>query len=368
MRGLLLCLLMLGGITVGSATAAEWTPVVSPRLQIFPALILVTANMPQRRNPAKVIGDSNGLIGVRVLAGSDNEKVLVTIELQGWLRPTTFEATLPEKGVRYTVYPTLSWQFEKLRGALRPTPETLLFRVQIGQQAEQSESVRVRLRSINDVPYFIASKRAASDLSWMFAGFVDEDHPRVAMILKQALAGGVVRRFDGYQQGKPQAVLMQVFAIWNLLQQHGIRYSSITRTGNAESEVYAQHVRSLDQSWLNNQANCVDGSVLLASVLQKIDLNPALVLMPGHMLLAFELAPGGPRAYLETTLLDSVSPGPDGRLDRAASFASFVRANERGYARYQQGSGRFGDPHSPEYQIIDIGAARALGVVPIGGP
>ncbi|MGD9582767.1 MAG: hypothetical protein AB7V26_03720 [Lysobacterales bacterium] len=348
--------------------AAEWTPVVSPRGQIFPALILVTANMPERRNPANVIGDSNGLIGVRLLAAHDGQKVSVRIELPGWLRPTTFKAVLPRQGVRYTIYPTLSWQFEKLRAALRPAPETVLFRVTVDQQAEQSQSIRVRLRSINDVPYFIASKRAPSDLSWMFAGYVDEDHPRVAAIIKQALAGGVVKRFDGYQQRKPQAVLMQVFAIWNLLQKHGIQYSSITRTGNAGSEVYAQHVRSLDQSWLNNQANCVDGSVLLASVLRKLDLNPALILMPGHMLLGFELSPGGDRAYLETTLLDAAVPGPDGKLDRAESFDSFVRATERGYARYQRGIGHFGDLRQPEYQIIDIGAARALGVVPIGGP
>ena len=42
------------------------------------------------------------------------------------------------------------------------------------------------------------------------------------------------------------------------------------------------------------------------------------------------------------------------------------RASERGHAQFQKSRAHFGDQAEPEYQIIDIGAARDMGVVPIG--
>jgi hypothetical protein len=41
-------------------------------------------------------------------------------------------------------------------------------------------------------------------------------------------------------------------------------------------------VRFLDQSISSSQANCVDGSVLLCSILRKIGLNVGIMLVPGH--------------------------------------------------------------------------------------
>lgn len=352
---------------IGRVEAADWSPLLSPRDQIFPSLILATANLPDTRTRGTLlVGDANGLIGVRILAAYDHQKVRVSISMPGWLRESHIDAELPKAGKRYAVFPTLAWDFDRLRALRQPVPETLLFSVREDGSEAQERSVRVRLRSINDVPYFIASNKSPTDLSWMFAAYVDEDHPRVNRIITEALSKHVVKRFDGYQKRDPTSVLKQVFAIWYVLQNRGIRYSSITRTGNSNDGVLAQHVRFLDESWENNQANCVDGSVLMASVLRKIDLNPSLVLVPGHMLLAFELAPGGERAYLETTRLDSLAPDKKGKLDEDASFRSFTAATKRGYATYQAAAGSFGDMAKPEYQIIDIGAARALGVVPIG--
>ncbi len=365
-KNFLAALLCLASMTE-AALGADWTPILSPRDQIFPALVLATANLPDSPNRnALVIGDSNGLIGVRMRAERDRQKVRIGVELPGWLRASYIDAELPTAGKHYSIFPTLAWDFDRLRSLRQPLPETINFSVSSGKGATEERSLRVRMRSINDAPYFISSPKSSTDLSWMFAAYVDEDHPRVTSILSDALALRVVKRFDGYQKRDPKLVLKQVFAIWYALQQRGIHYSSITRTGNTNHDVLAQHVRFLDESWQNNQANCVDGSVLMASVLRKIDLNPSLVLVPGHMLLAFELSPGGERAYLETTRLDSLQPGKNGKIDENASFKSFTDATRRGYSTYQAAAGNFGDAAQPEYQIIDIGAARDLGVVPIG--
>lgn len=348
------------------ARAAEWTPIVSPQQQLFPSLILATANLPQ---PAKskpgVLGDANGLIGARVIAERNGQRARLSVRLPGWLRPSTLDVRLPVAGKRYALYPTMEWEFGLLRSFTDAAPETISFELQLDDQKSERKVERVRLRSINEAPYFIVDAKSNTDLAWMFAAYVDEDHPLVRTILSDALKTKIVKRFDGYQSRDARQAMNQVYAIWNALQKRGIRYSSITRTGNGKTGVLSQHVRFIDESFGNAEANCVDGSVLFASLLRKIDLNPALVMVPGHMFVAFELKPGGERSYLETTLIDDVLPSAGDESDDA-SFASFARASERGHAQFQKARARFGDRKQPEYQIIDIGAARDIGVAPIG--
>jgi hypothetical protein len=348
------------------AHGAEWSTRVSPVGQVFPSLILATANMPvPERTPSTVIGDPSGLIGVRVRAERDNQPVRVTVKLPGWLRDSTLDVRLAKAGKWYSLYPVMEWEFALLRDFDQSAPETIRFELQLDDQPVERKVERVRLRSINEAPYFVKDAKRPTNLAWMFAAYVDEDHPQVRRILSDALKGGTVKRFDGYQSRDPKQVMKQVYAIWRTLRGRGIRYSSITRTGNGQSDVLAQNVRFIDESWGNAEANCVDGSVLLAAALRKVDLNPALVMVPGHMFLGFELSPGGERSYLETTLIGDGLPAKGSESD-AAAFANFRRASERGHAQFQKSRRHFGDQAAPEYQIIDITAARDLGVVPIG--
>ena len=78
-----------------------------------------------------------------------------------------------------------------------------------------------------------------------------------------------------------------MFAVWNVLQRIGVKYSSITQPSGSSDTIMSQHVRFLDEAYSNSQANCVDGTVLFASVLYKLGIWPVLILRPGHMFLGF---------------------------------------------------------------------------------
>jgi hypothetical protein len=68
--------------------------------------------------------------------------------------------------------------------------------------------------------------------------------------------------------------------------------------------VTSQHVRSFEEALASGQANCVDGTVLFASLLRKIGIDVQLVLVPGHMFLSYFLQPNQQqRQALETTVL-----------------------------------------------------------------
>lgn len=347
----------------GAPPAPAWRPIVSPAQQVFPALLIATANLksPDAAGSGAVLGDPHGMVGVALTATRDGQRARVSVHAPELGRPSSIEVVLPRAGDRYQVYPTMLWDFDRLQRQRRAAPATIEFAVEVDGGPAARRAQRVRLRAINEAPYSIDDAGRRTDLSWMFAAYVDEEHPLVQRILGEALAAGHVARFDGYQSGDPEQVYRQVFAVWQVLARHGLRYSSITRTSAAQDAVLSQYVRFLDESWENRQANCVDGAVLLASVLRRIDLDPQLVLVPGHMFLSFDLAPGGERAYLETTRLGEVRRG----AGQGALLRNFQQAVEDGLARHAAAQARFGREDAPEYRIIDIAAARRLGVAPI---
>lgn len=120
----------------------------------------------------------------------------------------------------------------------------------------------------------------------------------------------------------------------------------------------------------------VDGSVLLASLLRKIDIEPCLVYVPGHCYLAFALdAEGEHIVGLETTMIggggdDETRELPDGTEvvddEQAAtdSWASFCAAVQAGDADMEENAEKF-NQDDPEFQVVSIKAARAVGILPI---
>lgn len=366
--------------------AQEWEPIVDPYAQIFPSYEVATANMPHdaEADPS-VLGEGSSLIGARVVASQNGQRVKLTISIPGLLQPSTFEAVLPKRGAEYEVYPLLRWDFQALKRLRQSRPETVDYRIAFDGGVEQIKAVRVRVRSINEVIYFVDSDPDTQeddlDLNWMFAAYVNEDSPLVDRILKEALDTGVVESFDGQQSEDSDQVMLQVFAIWHALRKRGIRYSNITANASNQENVYSQNVRFIEQSWRNSQANCVDGSVLLASVLRKIDIAPMLVSVPGHMFLGYALDESGENwAYLETTMIGSteadvevddvdadmveVAEGFDDPTLRD-SFLVFAAALASAESQVEEGGARFEDESEPDYLMIDIAAAREAGVMPI---
>jgi len=379
-------LLLLSGLVCQASLAAErWEPIVEPYGQLFPAIILATSTMTLSDEDAdpSVLGDPNSYVGVRISAAKAGEVVDVVVRSPNLMAETRERFVLARAGTEYELYPTLQWNFERLKRQTQTAPESLNFEVFSAGASLGARTQRVRLRSINDVPFAISDGEEDGetiDLNWLFAAYVNEDHPIVDEILRDALETGIVDSFDGYQSGEESRVYEQVYAIWRVLQQRGIRYSSITRTANEDPNISSQHVRLIDQSIKLKQANCVDGTVLFASILRKIDIAPFLVMVPGHMFLGFYLDEAQEiPTFLETTLLGSVKPAQSARLqsvgraldqnihqsiDAEQAWNSFEAAVEEGNSQVEEAADKF-DSDDPDYQFIDIQSARELGVVPI---
>lgn len=368
--------LLFGGQDAGPVV--KWEPVilssgVLPTSDLFPAQILAMSSRPHAKPTARYIGDPNGVLGVVVTTAKPGVNVRVSVRLDGFADDSTLTTTLAE-AQRYELWPTIRFDSRALAGLRQSMPSTAVFNVAVDGVTLPEQTRTLTVRAVNDVPMWFKQKDGRMlDTTNLFAGFVNENSPIVDKILGRALAGNVVQRFKGYQ-GTPQEVAREVFAVWNVLQRDGVKYSNITTSSAASQTVFSQHVRFPDEAYQNRQANCVDGTVLFASVLYKLGINPELVLMPGHMFLGFFTdARRTQIQFLETTLIGE--PGlnqsqrewqywtADGALS-SESYRQFARAVEVGNQRYLQARAMFA-AKTPGYQLIDIDLARRAGISPI---
>ena len=336
---------------------------------IYPSLILATATIKDDGSPddpadATHYGDPMATLGVLLRNVRKDDKIIVEVTADAVIKPSKVSFTAKTSEILVTASPKVKFDFEALGKVTQTRPINVTFKVTRNGKSEEDIDEVMSLRQINDCPRVVISPTAKKngktpeemhDIRFMFAAYANENHPQIDQILKEAKATGLCDSFNGYQ-GTEQDVMRQVNSIWVALQRRGITYSSITNTTPVKG-VYAQHVRFLDESINMTQANCVDGSVLIASVLKKIEIKTALVLVPGHCYLAFyshDPAKGGKLYGLETTML-----GGKSTLSDAINSATFQAA-----LSIQKNAAKF-DQENSGFMLVDLDDAREAGIMPI---
>lgn len=391
----------------------EWEPFVDPEDQIFPSLLLASATIkdplrdketadkaedPQKSGtskkppaghaapkpediPPEIFGDENGLMGVALVSPSDAAHARVEIKENALMEDSVIEADLPTAGKEYHLMPRVDYKYDALNRVRQSHPVNVTFAVQVDGKPLGQQFVTARVHPINDCPYAYQNPDEAKDyvdIAWMFAAYVNEDHPAIPGLLKEAQAAGVVDGFDAYQSNDPGTVLLQVFAVWEALRQHDIKYSDIGTTTSESDSLYSLHVRFIEEALSESHANCVDASVLLAAVLRRMGIDTFLVMEPGHMYLGIYLdAEGRQSACLETTMLGDPDPPKASENHALAHSASkavkalkgwrcFNDALDSATREFKKHKRHFDRGDDPEYEVVDIAAARREGIAPIG--
>ena len=385
-RYLALLSLAITFVTGSPASAEDFVPLIAFDQQLFPSFIISTASMKsappeegQEVDPSApvIIGDRDGLLGVKFVSPKNDTQVKVTITCDDVMEESQFSGKLSEKGKEYHIYPKIKYRFTKLAEVTQATPVSMTFRLQIGNDVDE-QTATVMLRPIHDCPFLVQEGELVLNTSFTFAAYVNEQHPFLDKLLREALDIGIVESFSGYQQDEAE-VIRQVYSIWDALVTRDVRYSSITATSVKAQTVASQHVRLIEESLNNSQANCVDGSVLLASALRKIGIEPFLVLVPGHCYVGFYVDEKQENMLaIETTMLGDAydedeeydamdlleeSVDEDERYDE--SWPSFSSAIVAGTTSLEEHGEKLASDSEPEYMLIDIDKARDRGILPI---
>ncbi|KWW31644.1 MAG: hypothetical protein AUK63_338 [bacterium P3] len=365
----------------------EYSPIYAGNL--YPSLILGLSHS----NIAS--GDTQSLFTVSLVSPAKDAVVRIVVDSSAFSYVTILQEVLPVKGETYTLRPQIKWKYDKLYGTRQPVSVDLTFTCYVNDEEVDVKNIRLNCRSVNECLLGAVYKGRSYDFKWLFAGYVNEDHPYIDQILADILDEGVVNRFSGYQGGSV-TVEDQVYAVWHYVLERGVSYSSITCTSNPSRSVRVQHIRFFDEVYNTRQANCIDACVFLASILRKIGLKPVIFVEPCHAYLGYYTDRQRRNiALLETTMtawvqfpmlqraLDADGRLPAGQLDklrpyltvaqqkqyedgdmsfedlkRCVSRAIFVKASTYNRDSYQANKSAFADPTDTSYQQLDIEQLR----------
>ncbi len=290
------------------------------------------------------------------------DKFRVIISGDRFIKPSKLEFVVEEDADYITATPTMVYDYEALSKLRQSTPFNVTYTIQRQGEAAKTQSDTWIAHQVNDCQtatanYYLTKKGiiqpAPFNSTLAFAGYVNENHPWIDGLLGEAIQTKLCEGFYGYQLG-PKGVGRQVNAIWTALQRRGIRYSNIANS-TVSGDNRFQHVRFVDETIASSQANCVDGSVVFASILRKIGLNVSIILVPGHAYVAVRDEKDEKFLYaIETTMLAT------GTL-----AAAVFEASNKGEHALNKIAAKLEDDDEPEFVEINIQMAREIGVQPI---
>ena len=357
--------------------------------QLYPSMLLATNNQLDTKRPTL------NTFSITLTAPADNSVLRVVVDSSALNYVTIFQEILPHHGEEYTFQPSIKWKYDVLRRLRQPGAVDLTFTCYINDEEVDIKNLHLAYRTVNECPLSLYYQGVNHDFRWLFAAYVNEDHPQIEQIITDIMGQGTVRRLNGYQ-GTERNVRDQVFAVWYYALDHGITYSSISCTSNPSSRANVQHIRFFDEVYSSRQANCIDACVFFASILRKIGLKPVIFVEPCHAYLGYYTDKGRKNiSLLETTITSWVNfpelernLDADGRLTdedfnkirkylsdqeanlylngrmsftdlkRSVARSLFDKASEYDLETYNTNRLHFADTASITYQQLDIEQLR----------
>jgi hypothetical protein len=217
---------------------------------------------------------------------------------------------------------------------LQDGKETLLY--------SQDHDVFLQARDVL-VWAIILDDNTVYDLSYQLAAWVTPNARAIVDLLDKAAHNyHPTRTLEGYsdyteqpdaQTLQQQAVTIreQVKAIFEAVKHVGkITYINSTISFGSQKNDVQQRINLPEDSLAHHQANCIDGAVLYASLLERINIYPVILLVPGHAFVGWKVHPNANVCeFLETTMTGN---------------SSFEEAFQTGMDEYQQVEALVGRP------------------------
>lgn len=126
-----------------------------------------------------------------------------------------------------------------------------------------------------------------SAMADLLAAFVMPNDPAVATIMKQASAvltkSSQSGALNGYQSEDPKRAFLLGAAVWSACCSLGLTYAEPPKS----FEDTGQKVRTPSKVLAQRLATCLDTTLLFASTLEQIGLNPVVILLNGHSFTGF---------------------------------------------------------------------------------
>ena len=351
---------------------------------LFPSAILSVATTNTHVIPpmsGEYVGNPKSCVAIKLKSGRANTVVRIELAETPFYARSVSTFVLPKEHTEYIIYPDILWRYNALRDNEQAEPISVVANVEVDGK-DLGQKVRTfSVRSINECLLGFNKQLPDGRTRYVstrlfYAAYVNEENPLIDKVLREALNTRIVRRFLGYQS-TPEMVDKQVYALWYVLQKRNFKYSSVSYSSLSSNVVYAQRVRTFEDALNSSQINCVDGSVLFASLLRAINITPVLVQMPGHMFVGYYTDSAKKNlTFLETTMIGDVDLDdyfPDEKLDSTRTTKSqgemsrltFEKSKEYALREYMRVKDKV-QANKPNYLFVEINKNVRRNVQSIG--
>ena len=351
---------------------------------LFPSAILSVATTNTQVIPpmsGEYVCNPKSCVAIKLKSGHANTVVRIELAETPFYARSVSTFVLPKEHTEYIIYPDILWRYNALRDNEQAEPISVVANVEVDGK-DLGQKVRTfSVRSINECLLGFNKQLPDGRTRYVstrlfYAAYVNEENPLIDKVLREALNTRIVRRFLGYQS-TPEMVDKQVYALWYVLQKRNFKYSSVSYSSLSSNVVYAQRVRTFEDALNSSQINCVDGSVLFASLLRAINITPVLVQMPGHMFVGYYTDSAKKNlTFLETTMIGDVDLDdyfPDEKLDSTRTTKSqgemsrltFEKSKEYALREYMRVKDKV-RANKPNYLFVEINKNVRRNVQSIG--
>lgn len=262
---------------------------------------------------------------------------------------------------------------------------TLYVKLSHGDQLLLSETYSTRLLPADQWRF---SAQSAHTL----ASFIFPRDPEIeALVLKaqkyvRVLRDDATAGFEGYQASSPEAVDLQVRALWSTLL-HEYRLGYINPPPAYSKNTDSQRLRTPTMVLKGGWGTCIDLALLLAAALELVDIQPVIMVLKAHAFVGYWRSIEGRDRFLEMT--DSADAGEKWTfLPRRPVYGMFLSTSLREIQHYidtgelvtleatlltmmggfdeaiAHGQNNLNDPQDFDY-MIDLMSARTSQITPL---
>ena len=216
------------------------------------------------------------------------------------------------------------------------------------------KTVPIKLYAKDTMVWAAVENGELVDTSVLIAAWVTPHEKEIDELIRLSAENHPTKSIEGYQCSDCKTdddwakyTSLQVQAIYDTLKNnYKITYinAPIAYSGKEES---SQRVKLPKEAINLASANCIDGTVLFASALESVGINPKLVITPGHAFLCWDVNEKGEMVdCLETTMIGN---------------SDYIDANNKGLDEYREevNNGNFNNGTS---KVISIALLREVGI------
>lgn len=299
-------------------------------------------------------------------SGSEDITVLVSAVVDNYSDPdTTAVHVVAREKKHVSLLPSLRPRMIATLNDIQPAIlRVVVERNTAPKEVIDTQTYPIRLHARNTA--LLALKKpdgSIEDLSDYMAAWVTPRHPEVEKLLPKAARHHPRQELVGYVADANTLselaipVREQARAFFNVLRDIDLVYVDSADLA-VTSEQVTQHIRLPgDTLGMGGAANCIDASVLFASLLMAASIDPILVLVPGHSFVGWHIWQGvNQYEFLEMTEtkkgdFDAAQQAAQRRYDKAQIKGHHERPlfDSNGFLR-----------------VVDIVTCRKRGILPLG--